>query len=83
MAYTKEELVGAALLRFAMAKSVGSEQIILETTTRSMSISTDDINLDKLEIMFNKFYDERGKDEFRKYASVDAKQMKIYFEWVQ
>lgn len=58
-AYTKSDVIEAALLRFRLAK--------VDTT--------------KLEVMFSDFYDEKGKDTFRKYASVDADCMKIWKEY--
>lgn len=41
-------------------------------------------NLDFLELAKNadKFYDEVGAKTFRKYACVDAEQMKLYKEYV-
>ena len=80
MAYSKEDLVGAALLYFAIAKRAG-EQIVIESETNHKppySINPTSIDLDKLETMFNKFYDERGRDDFRKYASVDADKMRVW-----
>lgn len=38
--------------------------------------------IEKLETMANKFYDEVGKDKFREYASVTPAVMKEYFEWI-
>lgn len=58
-AYSREDIVEAALLRFSLA----------------------DIDLTKLEPMMYNFYDERGRDDFRKYASVDAERMREYFKW--
>lgn len=75
--YSKEDIIEAALLRFKLAKLAG-EQIVVESETKTLSIN---IDLAKLELMFSNFYDEKGKDTFRKYASVDAdcmKQWKIY-----
>lgn len=75
--YSKEDIIEAALLRFKLAKLAG-EQIVVESETKALSIN---IDLAKLELMFSNFYDEKGKDTFRKYASVDAdcmKQWKIY-----
>lgn len=61
MAYTREDVVEAGLLRF-----------------RRGNINNQDLTA--LETMFYNHYDEVGKDEFRKNASVDAEAMKIYFE---
>lgn len=58
-AYTKEQVVEAALLRF---ESLGKDY------------------QEKLRPMYEKFYDERGKDVFRTYASVTPDTMKEYFE---
>lgn len=82
-AYTKSDIIEAALLRFKLAKLAG-EQLVIESETNhrpSISINPATIDLAKLELMFSNFYDEKGKDTFRKYASVDAdcmKQWKIY-----
>jgi hypothetical protein len=57
--YTKEDLVGAFLMRFIKAG----------------------LDITNLELMANSFYDTRGRDDFRKYASVDAAVMKEYREW--
>jgi hypothetical protein len=58
-AYTKDEVIGAALLRF---KPLGEEYA------------------KKLLPMYQAFYDEKGKDIFRTYASVTPAVMKEYFE---
>lgn len=34
--------------------------------------------LDELEVMANKFYDEVGKDKFRVYASLDAEAIRKF-----
>ena len=78
--YSKEDIIEAALLRFKLAKLAG-EQIVVESETKALSSNPVNIDLAKLELMFSNFYDEKGKDTFRKYASVDAdcmKQWKIY-----
>ena len=36
--------------------------------------------LEDMEIMANKFYDEVGRDKFRVYASLDAKAIREYKE---
>jgi hypothetical protein len=59
-AYTKEDLVGAFLMRFIKAG----------------------IDITKLEIMANEFFDKVGKDKFRIYATVDAQVMKEYREFI-
>jgi hypothetical protein len=59
-AYTKEDLIGAFLMRFI---KVG-------------------IDISKLEIMANEFFDKVGKDKFRIYATVDAEVMREYKQWV-
>ena len=56
MAYTREDVVEAALFRFPV-------------TSR-----------EKLTKMYYDFYDTKGKEEFRKYASVTPEAMKKYFE---
>lgn len=35
-----------------------------------------------LEQMANTFYTKVGKDKFREYASVDARTMQEYFQWI-
>lgn len=63
MAYTKQQIIEAALLRF---KEAGI-----------------DTNLTGLDDMFDQFYDKKGKETFRKYASVDAETMRKYFESIK
>lgn len=58
--YTKEDIVGAFLMRFIKAG----------------------LDITKLEIMANNFYDEVGKEKFRTYSSVDAQAMKDYYNWI-
>jgi hypothetical protein len=60
MAYTKEDLVSAFLMRFIKAG----------------------LDITKLEIMANSFYDEVGRDKFRIYATVDAEVMREYKQWI-
>lgn len=64
-AYTKDDLVGAFLMRFIKAQPV-----ITET------------QIENLEAMAENFYDQVGKDKFRLYATVDAKVMQEYFDWI-
>lgn len=35
-------------------------------------------DLEKMEQMANKFYDEVGRDKFRVYASLDAEAIRVY-----
>lgn len=58
-AYTKEDIVEAALYRF---KSLGQDYY------------------NRLKPIYEKFYDEKGKTEFRKYASVTPEVYKEYME---
>jgi hypothetical protein len=37
-------------------------------------------SVESLRIMFDKFYDEAGKDKFRKYTCLDAEAIKKYKE---
>ena len=59
-AYTKEDLIGAFLMRFIKAG----------------------LDITKLEIMANEFFDKVGRDKFRIYATVDAEVMREYREFV-
>ena len=59
-AYTKEDLIGAFLMRFIKAG----------------------LDITKLEIMANEFFDKVGRDKFRIYATVDAEVMKEYKQWI-
>jgi hypothetical protein len=82
MAYTKKDIVEAGLLRFRLAKKYyDGEALIVGSNGSVEAIRADLIDIDKLEKMFNDFYDEHGKDEFRKYASVDAECMRKYFNY--
>ena len=58
-AYTKEEVIDAALMRFRNLE--GGAYI------------------SRLKPMYEKLYDEKGKTEFRKYASVTPETMKEYY----
>ena len=58
--YSKEDLIGAFLMRFIRAG----------------------IDITKLEIMANEFFDKVGRDKFRIYATVDAEVMKEYKQWI-
>lgn len=63
--YTKDDLVGAFLMRFIKAQPVITEQ-----------------QIENLEAMAERYYDEVGKDKFREYASVTPAVMKEYFDWI-
>lgn len=56
-AYTKEDIVGAALMRFQIL----SQEYV-----------------EKLRVMYDEFYDTKGKTEFRKYTSVTPEVIKEY-----
>lgn len=58
-AYTREDLIGAFLMRFIKAG----------------------LDITNLEVMANTLWEAKGKDEFRKYASVDAETMREYKQW--
>ena len=58
--YTREDLIGAFLMRFIKGG----------------------VDITKLEIMANNFYDEVGRDKYRLYTNTDATTMREYFEWI-
>lgn len=59
-----------------MAKAYDKDFLVSVYLSRFINI---DINkLCELEDNANKFYDKVGKDEFRKYASVDAEAIRTY-----
>lgn len=60
-----------------MAKAYTKDEVIAASLLRFESLGKD--YQDKLRPMYEKFYDERGKDVFRTYASVTPDTMKEFF----
>lgn len=80
MAYTKQQIIEAALLRFKEASKLEEQVLITNPQGNSKNFT---IDIPKLEKLFSDFYDEKGKETFRKYASVDAETMRKYFESIK
>lgn len=64
-----------------MAKAYIKEDVLNASLMRFQELGQEDV--DRLRLIYNKFYDEKGKDVFRKYASVTPEVMKEYFKRIK